>query len=166
MLHVALAERRAPDALKSVDGGCASGATYTSAARVFPRDRCHAEHPLLGHVVRRAVQPIGRGIGQQKQTLALPLQRMDELYALTASRNAEVRLRWQRLCLKLRAEFIVPEVIDFLKSQGRMKFVRPLYRDLYAWEQTRETATSTFQSWAENYHPIARKMLAQDLKLG
>ena len=29
------------------------------------------------------------------------------------------------------AEWIVPHVITFVKSQGRMKFVRPLYRALY-----------------------------------
>ena len=60
-------------------GRYSSGANYISAARVFSRDCGHAEHPLLGHAVRKAVQSIERGIGQQKQTLALPLQRMDEL---------------------------------------------------------------------------------------
>ena len=62
-----------------MSGRYSSGANYISAARVFSRDRGHAEHPLLGHAVRKAVQSIERGVGQQKQTNALPLQRMDEL---------------------------------------------------------------------------------------
>ena len=60
-------------------GRYSSGANYISAARVFSRDCGYAEHPLLGHAVRKAVQSIERGVGQQKQTHALPLQRMDEL---------------------------------------------------------------------------------------
>eukprot|EP00308_Calcidiscus_leptoporus_P016851 CAMPEP_0119404024 /NCGR_PEP_ID=MMETSP1334-20130426/143682_1 /TAXON_ID=127549 /ORGANISM="Calcidiscus leptoporus, Strain RCC1130" /LENGTH=377 /DNA_ID=CAMNT_0007427981 /DNA_START=59 /DNA_END=1193 /DNA_ORIENTATION=- len=93
------------------------------------------------------------------------LHRIDELYGWTASKNSEVRFRWQRLCIKLREDFIVPHVVAFLKEQGRMKFVRPLYRDLFAWPEQAHVATATFEEWRANYHPIARKMLAQDLKL-
>ena len=45
-----------------------------------------------------------------------------------------------------------------------MKFVRPLYRDLYGWEES-GVLHETFEGWRENYHPIAAKMLASDLKL-
>jgi len=98
--------------------------------------------------------------------LPLPaLERMDSLYGFTPTKNSEVRFRWQRLCIVLRAAFIVPHVVEFLKEQGRMKFVRPLYRDLFAWEAQRGVATATFLERETNYHPIASKMLKQDLKL-
>ena len=103
------------------------------------------------------------GGGGAPPPLAARLGALDEAYALSASRNSEVRFRWQRLCIKLRADFIVPQVIDFLKSQGRMKFTRPLYRDLAAWAEQKQTAVDTFTGWAENYHPICRKMVATDL---
>ena len=77
----------------------------------------------------------------------------------------QVRFRWQRLCIKLRADFIVPQVVEFLKSQGRMKFTRPLYRDLFAWPEQKQVAVSTFASWSENYHPICRAMVSKDLGL-
>ena len=93
------------------------------------------------------------------------IERMDQLYGLTASKNSEARLRWQRLCLLHRMDFIVPHVTAFLKEQGRMKFVRPLMRDLYEWEAQRSVALTTFEEWRENYHPICQKMLAQDLKV-
>ena len=93
------------------------------------------------------------------------LQQMDSLYQLSASRNSEIRFRWQRLCIKLRAGFIVPQVVDFLKSQGRMKFTRPLYRDLFAWPEHKSVAVDTFSGWAENYHPICRQMVSKDLGL-
>lgn len=35
----------------------------------------------------------------------------------------------------LRLDFVVPHVVEFLKEQGRMKFVRPLYRDLFSWKE-------------------------------
>ena len=76
-----------------------------------------------------------------------------------------MRFRWQRLCIKLRADFIVPQVVEFLKSQGRMKFTRPLYRDLFAWPEQKQVAVSTFTSWSENYHPICRAMVSKDLGL-
>jgi hypothetical protein len=37
------------------------------------------------------------------------------------------------IACRLQADFIVPHVVSFLKEQGRMKFVRPLYRDLFGW---------------------------------
>ena len=46
-----------------------------------------------------------------------------------------------------------------------MKFVRPLYRDLFAWPEQAHVAQRTFDEWKTNYHPIARKMLSQDLRL-
>ena len=62
------------------------------------------------------------------------LRRMDREYKLSESRNAEIRFRWQRLCLRVGegADWIVPHVVAFLKEQGRMKFVRPLFRELRA----------------------------------
>jgi len=93
------------------------------------------------------------------------LERMDRLYQLTATKNAEVRVRWQRLCIHHKAEFIVPHVVRFVKEVGRMKFVRPLYRALYLWEAHRELAVETFVANRSNYHPIAAKMLAQDLQI-
>ena len=99
------------------------------------------------------------------QRRARELERLDGFYSFTPSKNSEIRFRWQRLCIVLRAEFIVPHVVTFLKEQGRMKFVRPLYRDLFAWPAQSGVATSTFLARESNYHPICAKMLKQDLKL-
>lgn len=48
-------------------------------------------------------------------------------------------------------------------SQGRMKFTRPLYRELFALEDTRSMAVDTFKGRALFYHPICRSMVAKDL---
>ena len=56
------------------------------------------------------------------------LQAMDTLYDLTSAKNAEIRFRWEWLCLNAEYEFIFDQVVEFITSVGRMKFVRPLYR--------------------------------------
>ena len=45
-----------------------------------------------------------------------------------------------------------------------MKFVRPLYRSLAA-SSAADEARKIFMANATAYHPIARKMLANDLKV-
>lgn len=58
------------------------------------------------------------------------LEEINAAYGLNERNNAEIKLRWHTLCLKSDAAWIVPYVTDFITSQGRMKFVRPLYRTL------------------------------------
>ncbi|XP_061187939.1 leukotriene A-4 hydrolase-like isoform X3 [Saccostrea echinata] len=91
--------------------------------------------------------------------------KMEELYKLNAVRNSEVRFRWQRLCIKAQWKDAIPRVLDFVNEQGRMKFVRPLYRDLYGWEEARPIAIQNFQTHRGEMHNTTATMLAKDLKL-
>ena len=68
------------------------------------------------------------------------------------------------LCILSEATFILPEVECFLKEQGRMKFVRPLFRMLASSKFGKDSALRLFQEWKLNYHPIAQKMIEKDLK--
>ena len=56
-------------------GNYSSGANYLSAGLVYNRDQGFAEHALLAHKIRKVVNSLERGIGQQKQTQSLPLMR-------------------------------------------------------------------------------------------
>ncbi|XP_062597065.1 leukotriene A-4 hydrolase-like, partial [Saccostrea cucullata] len=91
--------------------------------------------------------------------------KMEELYKLNAVRNSEVRFRWLRLCIKAQWKDAIPRVLDFVNEQGRMKFVRPLYRDLYGWEEARPIAIQNFQTHKGEMHNTTATMLAKDLKL-
>lgn len=54
--------------------------------------------------------------------------------------------------------------LDGMFRQGRMKFTRPLYRELFALDgDTRVTAVNTFKERASFYHPICRSMVAKDM---
>ena len=93
------------------------------------------------------------------------LDAIDDAYSLTLDANAEIRSRWCKLLLSAGAARGVSLALDFVTCQGRMKFVRPLYRALRdsPCAGAKETAISTFVENADFYHPICRKMVASDL---
>lgn len=59
---------------------------------------------------------------------------------------------------------MLPRVKDFLSEQGRMKFLRPLYRALHKSKEGKQLALDTFAAQKDKYHPIAAKMVAADLQ--
>jgi leukotriene-A4 hydrolase len=99
--------------------------------------------------------------------LALPaLKALDAAYALSAARNAEVRAAWLRLRVAAGDADCLPAVRTFLTEQGRMKYLRPLYRQLRRSRvpALRTAAADIFAQARAGYHPIAAKMVAQDLE--
>ena len=63
----------------------------------------------------------------------LPKARMDDLqsaYELNGSANMEVRYAWLDLAVASRYDPAIPSLEQFLKAQGRGKFVRPLFQAL------------------------------------
>jgi len=95
------------------------------------------------------------------------LQQLGTLYQFSTSRNSEIRFRFARLSIRASDESSLRSVVSFLKEQGRMKFTRPLYRDLFNKGEGpfRDAALSTFQEHRKNYHSITQKMVAKDLQL-
>lgn len=91
------------------------------------------------------------------------LRSLDEAYSFTVSTNSEIKFKWQTLCIKSEAEFIIPFVLKFMTSAGRMKFARPLYRSLGSSKMGAQLARDTFLKHQSMYHPIARKMIKSDL---
>lgn len=82
--------------------------------------------------------------------------------------NSEIKFRWLRLCLKGDWKACYPHVVQFVTEQGRMKFVRPLYRELHAASGdhvSRDLAVKTFNDCRSLYHNIAATMIAKDLKV-
>ncbi|KAI7890724.1 peptidase family M1-domain-containing protein [Mucor mucedo] len=91
--------------------------------------------------------------------------KMDELYNLTSNHNADLRLRWQQICLMSSYEPIYPEVVKFVTEQGRMKFVRPLYRLLHEADNGAQLAVDTYLAHKSFYHPIAAQLIEKDIGL-
>jgi leukotriene-A4 hydrolase len=59
----------------------------------------------------------------------------------------------------------VPLALEFVTEQGRMKYIRPLYRDLYAWEEVRARAIDTFQKNRPSMMYVSAHTVAKDLHL-
>jgi leukotriene-A4 hydrolase len=57
------------------------------------------------------------------------LKSLDKAYGLSESGNAEVKYRWQSLCLRSDAKWIVPQVVAFVTSQGRSVTARQKQRE-------------------------------------
>jgi len=93
------------------------------------------------------------------------LETMESLYKLNDSPNTEILFRWLRLGIKAQWEPVVPRALDLATRQGRMKFVRPLYRDLYAWKEQRSKAVDTFQQHRGAMMHVCSEMVAKDLNL-
>merc|ERR1712066_143688 len=93
------------------------------------------------------------------------IEKMAELYGLDKSPNVEIQFRWIRLGIKARWEPSVAEALKLATIQGRMKFVRPLYRDLYAWEEKRQQAIDTFKAHRSQYMAMCADMVAKGLHL-
>jgi len=93
------------------------------------------------------------------------IEKMDNLYSFSASKNAEIRFRWYQLCIRAEYEPAFAGAAGFLTEQGRMKFVRPLYRSMYRSVKGKKLAVETFTKHQSMYHNIAAKMIAKDLEI-
>jgi leukotriene-A4 hydrolase len=104
--------------------------------------------------------------GDKKPLKISTLKAMDGLYHFAESRNSEVLYRYCELAIPAEDSSILPVVVRFITTQGRMKFTRPLYRALYKSKMGKDLAVTTFLKHKDFYHPICSKMVALDLKVG
>ncbi|EEY68578.1 metalloprotease family M01, putative [Phytophthora infestans T30-4] len=81
---------------------------------------------------------------------------------LSTTHNSELRFRWFTLSLRSCDLRVLDRTVEFLKEQGRMKFVRPLFRDLCVALGVVQGA-AIFEDCKSLYHPIAAKMIQLDI---
>ncbi|PNF40549.1 Leukotriene A-4 hydrolase [Cryptotermes secundus] len=93
------------------------------------------------------------------------LQTMENTYKLNSMGNSEIYFRWLRLGIKGRWKEQVDRALEFVVAQGRMKFVRPLYRDMYDWEDVRDKAIAVFKSNKSKMMYLTAYTVAKDLHL-
>ncbi|CAL8278208.1 leukotriene A-4 hydrolase [Gadus morhua] len=102
----------------------------------------------------------------QEEPLPLThVKRMQEAYDFNSCINAEIRARWLRLCVKSRWEEAVPKALQMATEQGRMKFTRPLFREVYNFDKFRDEAVRMFKTHRAAMHPVMVDLLSKDLKV-
>ncbi|XP_029522066.1 leukotriene A-4 hydrolase-like [Oncorhynchus nerka] len=102
----------------------------------------------------------------QQEPLPLShVKRMQEVYQLNSFNNAEIRFRWLRLCVKSKWEDAVPMALKMATEQGRMKFTRPLFKEVYNFDKYHEEAVRVFIAHRAAMHPVTANLVAKDLKV-
>ncbi|KAK5800991.1 hypothetical protein VI817_003203 [Penicillium citrinum] len=86
---------------------------------------------------------------------------MGEVYGLSKSENIEVANLYFQVGMKAGDQSVIEPTAELLGRIGRMKFVRPLFRNLQ--KINRAVALETFEKYKEFYHPICRAMVEKDL---
>ena len=71
---------------------------------------------------------------------------------------------YYQIAMKAKDASAYQGVAELLGQVGRMKFVRPLFRNLN--KVDRDLALKTFGGDRNFYHPICRQMVEKDLGLG
>lgn len=93
------------------------------------------------------------------------LQAFEEKFQLKSTRNSEIKFWWLRIGLKARWCEKIDEALNWVVEIGRMKFVRPLYRDLYDWEVSRGRAIEVYEANKKSMMHVTAYTVGQDLKL-
>ncbi|VDN04017.1 unnamed protein product [Thelazia callipaeda] len=88
------------------------------------------------------------------------LVRLDDVCGLSESRNSDILSSWILLGLKNQWRPIVRLALHFIASQGRISYLRPIYRALFHWSKNRRRAIHAFQSNASFMHPITKAIVA------
>jgi leukotriene-A4 hydrolase len=85
---------------------------------------------------------------------------LEKKYALNSSHNAEVLFSWMLIALKAQWKPIIPHALQFAVSQGRMKYCKPIFRKLFAWEESRQLALEAFEKNKKFMHPITKQVIS------
>jgi hypothetical protein len=83
------------------------------------------------------------------------LAALDDAFGLTETDNSEILFAWLRTAIHNRYEPAFPALERFLTSQGRRKFVAPLYQDLAATDWGRAMALDIYERARPGYHAVS-----------
>lgn len=85
-------------------------------------------------------------------------------FSKSITRNAEIRFRLMRLFIKARLTRF-DEIFEFANSNFRMKFVRPIYRDLANWDVGKPLAVENYNKVKDQMMKVCAYTVAKDLGL-
>nr|XP_057925209.1 leukotriene A-4 hydrolase [Doryrhamphus excisus] len=102
---------------------------------------------------------------QEEVFPASHVKKMQEVYDFNSCMNSEIRFRWLRLCVRSRWEEAVPLALKMASEQGRMKFTRPLFREVFNFAKYREEAVRVFLAHRVTMHPVTSGLVSKDMKV-
>ncbi|KAI8126710.1 Leukotriene A-4 hydrolase [Lucilia cuprina] len=93
------------------------------------------------------------------------IELLESIYNLKNTQNAEVRFRVMRLCIMAKLMNRLDEIIAFANSNFRMKFCRPIYRDLAQWPEAKPKAVENFERVKDQMMAVCSHTIEKDLGL-
>ena len=92
------------------------------------------------------------------------LASLDQEFGLSERRNSEVLFDWLRIAIRHHYEPAMPALERFLLSQGRRKFVRPLFEDLMKTDWGKAEAKRIYAEARPLYHSVTVGTLDEIVK--
>jgi aminopeptidase N len=83
------------------------------------------------------------------------LEALDRAFGFTKSGNSEILFEWLRIAIRNRYQPAFAALERFLTSQGRRKFLAPLYTDLAATDWGRPMAQRIYAKARPSYHSVS-----------
>lgn len=87
------------------------------------------------------------------------LRDLDAAFGLGTSGNSEILFAWLRVAVARQYAPAVPALERFLSSQGRLKFLRPLYKDLMQTPWGQPIARRAYAAARGSYHSVSTHAL-------
>jgi leukotriene-A4 hydrolase len=84
------------------------------------------------------------------------LTALDRAFGFTESGNSEILFAWLRIAIRNRYEPALPALDRFLTTQGRRKFIAPLYQDLMNTTWGQQRARELYARARPGYHAVTR----------
>jgi aminopeptidase N len=91
---------------------------------------------------------------------------LDRAFGLTKRGNSEVLFSWLQIAIRNRYEPAMPALERFLTSQGRRKFLKPLYEELMKTDWGKEEARRIYEIARPMYHSVATNTLDPIVRTG
>lgn len=86
---------------------------------------------------------------------AAQVSELDRVFRLSGQRNSEILFSWLRVAIRTRHAPAMLALERFLTSQGRRKFLRPLYEDLMKTEWGKAEARRIYAKGRPLYHSVS-----------
>ncbi|CAJ0582121.1 unnamed protein product, partial [Mesorhabditis spiculigera] len=78
--------------------------------------------------------------------------------------NVEMEYLYILAGLRARWHSIIPRAMAFVEKNGRLKFSRPVFRELLSWDQTQKDTLVLFHRIRTQMHPLGAEMTMLELK--
>uniref|UniRef100_A0AC35U662 Leuk-A4-hydro_C domain-containing protein n=1 Tax=Rhabditophanes sp. KR3021 TaxID=114890 RepID=A0AC35U662_9BILA len=100
--------------------------------------------------------------GDSKITIE-KVKKLTDVYKLDKTENCEIIMSWLTLGLKAEWHDIIEPALAFSSTYGRLKYVKPLYKRLFEWKESKDLAIASFKKNIPFMHPITAHVVSNML---